>query len=441
MSFPPIYFGPSDPIVAPWLSVSQFDRFLVDAIFFEGNVVIPDAFWFCSDHLARIVSFKGDGPCHRLLVEALKEGAALPCFRDPSNSDGSFETGLAAVREDDILSLRDDAPRLARSLDAVRREAKGIYAFKHWPKDDVSKEFSSSVHDLLKPDRPIEGEVEIARWTRMREWREECLDRATKNGSVKRGDLITEVARSKRVDWPAQQRAAPFASVLNQIGDPETKEDFSCFMMWVTECYQVNQAKRFQSDPLVYAGEGHQQLGILPGLSASQGASDLQILRIELLIPTIEEFLNKPKEALSVRNSGVGQGYFDKIVAWKGRGKEVSKSDVMGAARRYAASLCDAMGTTVQPIEVTLWKAVNKTIDPDTRFAVRTILRELAGEKLVQIGEAFGVIIRRLSRTPKLKPPETEWHTIRLKRKFSEKDRCNGAAIELSQDQGTARGA
>lgn len=300
--------------MAPYLSPKTFPLHVLESLLFQGNLTIPDIFWFISKHVAHDV----DLGRRSLLLEGLKQGFVRPHFR--AEVDGNFVEALKLVRDQRIIGLLPAADRIAARLFGELEDATG-YRYARWPKRLVGRSFLTEVQTSVGlEDPPIAGESAARLWRETRKWRTECvteaLDRAN-DGTLRRGEWLDVVARHAGA-WDSAKPIPGLEEIL-RLAPRAKKHALRTFGHWVNQCYYRNQARLFRREALVPAGRGLQQLGSLRSPTPEDWEVEaVSLLEITVLLPPSQLLLRTPaSKVLGARSSPEGKAFFRASAEWR----------------------------------------------------------------------------------------------------------------------------
>lgn len=314
-SIPSIYFGLSDLQMTPFIKSSQrFRTSLVEGMLFHGNLVIPDAFWFMSEHLCDEVR-RGE---RSLVLAGLMNGWIRPHFRE--HVGGSFKAGLTVIKEMEIVGLLPSADALADILDHAAQKGER-YRYAHWPLRSIGRSFLSEIKRTFdSSEPPMEGEEAERAWHDTEVLRKQCVCEAvcrTKSGSLRRGELFDVVGR-RYVGWDREEKVLNAGELLEFCGSGRKKSVLKTYIHWVNQCYQRNQARLFRKSWICSLGEGAQQISAFAQTRCVDTPDFVDVIECECALPPFRLMAAAdPQRTLSLRNTDEAKKYFQALADWR----------------------------------------------------------------------------------------------------------------------------
>lgn len=331
--FPKLYFGLADLQMTPFVSQNRFREAVLTNILFYGILVIPDAFWFMSEHLRKEILLATD---ENWILAGLRAGLILPWFR--RKVEGSFQEAHEVIREQDIVGLVEDSDVIAKMLDQHIKES-STYRFGHWPKRLVGKGFYEQVlESLCKNDPPVPGPNVGRIWKQTATWRQDCVEEAldrTTDGTLRRGELLDVVGR--KIGWSSREKVRN-AAVLLQAAPREERRLLRYYLHWVNQCYQINQANAFRLECSLPSGSSYEQLGAFALFPGGDEPRSYETLSVTISIPRIGNILRRmhPSNIFEARLSEEGKHYFRCYTKWREEPSEAHANEVLDALSAYA---------------------------------------------------------------------------------------------------------
>ena len=312
-AIPSIYFGTSDLQMTPFVTAGRFRMAVVEGLLFHGDLIIPDAFWFMSKHLADDIRSGEDS----VVLPALQQGWIRPHFREKVG--GLFGKGLAEIRSQGIIGLLPDAEDLANQLDRYAQQ--GVrYRFAHWPSRLVGRSFLTEIQrTLVSDDPPTRGALVERIWHRTREMRNDCVSEAldrSRDSTLRRGELLDVVGR-RHAGWKRTPKV-PNADALLQVC-PRWKRPFvRPYIHWVNQCYQRNQARLFRKQWICTIGKGAQQVGAFATTRDKEATGLVDVIERDFALPPLYRMASvAPAATLALRASPEAKAYFRAFAEWR----------------------------------------------------------------------------------------------------------------------------
>jgi hypothetical protein len=332
-----VYFGAPDRQMEAFVGRDAFLRSLVYGVMFEGNLVIPDIFFYISQHLRDAV-IEEKLP---FLELGIQHGYITPAFRSEVN--GSFVSNLKEINDQNIQGLLPDADRIADSLEAAASKSAN-FKYSLWPKELLSVSYESRLNKIF-----IEREVRAPYgrfseiWSSLKPIAQVVLEEAaanTRGGGIQRGQIYNSLA--KQLKLPTT-KINDIKDILKDISDRELADRIAHFLKWVNYIYQYNQGQSFHSKT---------SLAALDSVDASfsdfmyeelpENSDKLKVLQAEFSAPSPGQLLTVPSDELfRVRNFGSGVEYFRALHNWQQTGSENASKTLLAAIKDYLLEIND----------------------------------------------------------------------------------------------------
>jgi hypothetical protein len=153
MKLPSVYFGAADRQMEYFLDTESFYDSLISGLLFQGNIVIPDIFFYISEHIADLVTRKGSNyfgagrnEPSDFFIAGLQEGIIIPSFRNKGIE--SFRENYRSIVEEGIQGLLPEAESIATSLgNAAERSSR--FNPSYWPEEYLSEGFEERTKEVL----------------------------------------------------------------------------------------------------------------------------------------------------------------------------------------------------------------------------------------------------------------------------------------------------
>ena len=330
---PEVYFGSPDRQMESFLDGEAFQRSLVLGMLFQGELVIPDIFFFISRHIRQLVLHDRKGT----LTALIDQGAVIPSFR--AEDGGSFARNYATIQGQQIQGCLPDAGAIADRLDEALADSKNYrQAYKVWPEAQLGEGFSEVVRQMLLTDQATADAPELAAaWQVTRAMREACvgdaLSRAT-GGGLRRGDLYNSLAAHLKLDRPVID---DIRVILDGTPDLARRAEAACLLKWINYCYQYNQAVMLGLRPAL-SSMNETDLMFAQGFCRSEGDdTDAPVLQDDFPLPSVPQLLSVPMtELLGVRNGGAGVRYFQALARSQAAPSDDAAGHLLACLGAYA---------------------------------------------------------------------------------------------------------
>jgi len=334
MRFPEIYFGSPDGQMLPFLNEREFRRGLVLSVLFQGDLVIPDVFFFDSPYLRRFILHERRSP----FSTWVKSGMIVPAFRD--SGDKSFMQCFERITASNIVGVPEEAADIAKLLDKaclLSREARTVY----WPKERFDLGYKTVTTQAMMGELAVDDPRLIELWARTENLRIECFNDALANSpdsGLRRGELYKSIARYYKLSETA---ADDIRQLMDGASGPEDHADLRYILKWTNYCYHYNQGK---------------MLGLMPSLQ-SLDALDVSFSRqlnrsgvnsdpcneaIEQSFDfySLDHLLSVPAGKLvEVRNSDKGVLYFSALQTYQANPNDETGGQLRERLTQYADSI------------------------------------------------------------------------------------------------------
>lgn len=388
----PVYYSVADPNGESTFRTGAvgFERSLLWNVLFQSSVLIPDAFFFTSEHLESHVF---QTPSKSLLEACIEQGIVYFSVRDKDRK--SFTKIESLLREQGITGLSQNSKRIALRLE---RSLTADSKFSTWYGSSALN-FERAMIACLKRDQPTLGAIrdkhpEVARridnaWRVSQPWRFEVLERAvdaTKlkdaSGGLRRGELVAVLAEDFGVD---PNTVTTFGALLERAKfTPEQRSAMELYGKWTIECYQFSQAISLHSKPNLAQFSPYSSV-VLNALAADNPFGDqmsphealkyvdFEILRIEATLPLFEMLSQlSPATLLNIRSNS-GRDYFCALDMWSQTQSDSDKAALVKAFNSYCREITNAaerkLGIGSHPIELLL----NVHHHPARRFVTQSL--------------------------------------------------------------------
>jgi hypothetical protein len=315
MRLPNVYFGAADRQMEYFLDAESFYDSLVSSLLFQGNIVIPDIFFYISEHIADLVTRKssnyfgtGENEPSDFFIAGLQEGIVIPSFRNKGTE--SFRENYRSIVEEGIQGLLPEAESIATSLEnAAERSSR--FDPSYWPEEYLSEGFEERTKEVLLTESATDQSPVLDRiWDNTREMREVCIPEAIEVSNeqgrgLRRGTLYNSIARFLGLE---DTTIDDIRDIVVRIEDPARRESVRYLLKWINYCYQVNQGEMFGLSPSL-AKLDHVDIPFsekfYPSrpVSSTTGDDHVEVLRTTLKLPFVKQlFTVPPEELLDLRN-------------------------------------------------------------------------------------------------------------------------------------------
>jgi hypothetical protein len=331
---PQTYFSAADRQMEVFLQKGSFYRHLVFSMLFQGDLIVPDIFFYISNNIRNLA----EDEKQPLLLSALTEGMIVPSFR--SDVEGSFVRNLAEIRDQSIQGVLYESERLAQILDKSVANSRH-YAYTHWPNETLSEGYEQVVRKTLLASDPPDDDVRFVQlWDETRTLRESVVSHAIegiRGKGLRRGELYNALARFYHIDLAVVNDVKV---ILRRITDPDEKKKVKTVIKWINYCYHYNQGKMFKLQPSL-AELDTLDIGFTRSFY-SQKEENSQGNYFDTLVelPSTRQLLTiEPRRIFEVRNGETGVQYFKSLSEWQMNPSELTSKSLLEAITAYAGSI------------------------------------------------------------------------------------------------------
>jgi hypothetical protein len=329
-----IYFGACDLQMEEFIDLAVFRRSMILGILFQGDLAIPDIFFFITHYIPEII--KSDEPTRNFIASALRSDAIIPVFR--SSAHTTFRSSLEKIRSDGIQGVHPEADKVCDFLEEAVRGKKLHYRL--WPDAAVSVGYKQILERCLwvEPTGAISPLFEQF-WMRTRPVRTTIFDRLKPDdrGGYRRGDVMNAVhfhfsKSNKRID--------DVKTIWSNLRDKTEAEDVKRLLKWFTYAYQFNQGRMFELSPSLAAMDDV-DIEFSRNLAALSKEDEVGIIwNDEFAIPGELALLTvDPAFIFEVRNSTTGLDYFEAVENWQKQPSDETSNVLLDRLSRYTTEL------------------------------------------------------------------------------------------------------
>jgi hypothetical protein len=326
------FFAAADRRLSANMSDDKFDQIFVRSLLFLPGLVIPDVFFFISNHIAR--HLKPGRGTKTLFEQSVCNGLIVPAFRQPAED---FEQVREYLRRQGIYGLLPDdvTERVANRLSAAveYRPVNHILWGRRFG-ESYDKLLSLTLENREKPQgREVTDVLPDWLWEHTEHLRQQAISEAreieaTRPGGfgVRRGEIINASARYLGLPVPEggfSDSDDVLDALREMVGDQELRYlAASKFFDWLDEIYRINQARRLGTKPRLHNATESDLLILQPALegsldeygigpqrkstaAASQGSQVADAFMVEMRIPNTRYLLDlAPYQLLALRDHG-----------------------------------------------------------------------------------------------------------------------------------------
>jgi hypothetical protein len=327
------YFGACDLQMEAFVDRDSFRRSLVLNVLFHGDLVVPDVFFFISNHVHDIVA--SNEPIRSFLAECVRNSAIIPAFRNAERNN--FRDGLAEIQKDQIQGIHPGADAVRDFLEGAARGRRRHYRV--WPKEPVSVGYSKTLERIFGIDPPSSSPAFERVWARTNRFRRAIFEDIAPDdsGGVRRGAIFNAI------NSLVHKNPAPVGdarSIWRGLGDEDLASDVKKFLKWCNYAYQYNQGRMFGLGPSLTSMDGvdveFSRHLMMIGADDHDGKvwNELFVIPGELALLTVD-----PKHLFDVRDGQTGVRYFDAVESWQRRPSEESSNVLLDALSAYTREL------------------------------------------------------------------------------------------------------
>jgi hypothetical protein len=329
-----IYFGACDLQMEEFIDLAAFRRCLVLGILFQGDLAIPDIFFYITNYIPEII--KKDKLAHDFMEAAFRNNAIIPIFR--SDDHTTFRQSLEEIRREQIQGVHPDADLICEFLETATRGRRLHYRL--WPKSAVSVGFKQTLQRSILTD-PI-GSVSSSFeqfWIRTAELRAAVLSRVKPDdrGGIRRGAIMNamhfELNKSSNLVQDMRQ-------IWGAVQDQALANDTKKLLKWFTYAYQFNQGRMFNLSPSL-ASMDSIDVEFSHHLAIKATEDEVGLMwNHEFAIPSESAILTiDPKFVFDVRDSETGERYFEAVDNWQRNPSAETSNVLLDRLEKYVAEL------------------------------------------------------------------------------------------------------
>jgi hypothetical protein len=329
-----IYFGACDLQMEGFIDLTAFKRSMILGILFQGDLAIPDIFFYITRYIPEII--KSDGPARDFIASALRNDAVIPIYRSAGDTD--FRSSLAKIRTDEIQGVHPQADMVCDFLEKVVRGKKLHHRL--WPDAAVSVGYRQILERCLgaEPASGISSNFEQF-WNRTQDIRSAVFDRLRPDdrGGYRRGDVMNAV---NFYFTKTQERIDDVKAIWSNLPDKSNVDDVKRLLKWYTYAYQFNQGRMFKLNPSLASmddvdAEFSRELATL----AKEDEAGV-IWRDNFAIPGDAALLSiDPDFIFEVRNGPTGTSYFEAVENWQKEPSEQGSNILLDRLSKYTDEL------------------------------------------------------------------------------------------------------
>ena len=335
MTIPEVYFGAADRQMEGFLQPHSFDRHFLFSILFQGNLVIPDIFFYISNHIRNRVLNKESS----IFNVALSEGIIIPSFR--SNQQGSFRLNLEEIYDQKIQGIQVDAVKIASILDEKAQD-NNKYAYQRWPDVMLSEGFERTSKQALLNSNSHSEDPEFQKlWEETKELRERCVLEASDlslGKGLRRGTSFNAVAAYFGFQ---NEEVEDVNALINKIEDPTNRNVAKRILKWVNYCYHFNQGKMFDLQPSLPELD---HFDVIFSENFYSNNNDTlpcdELLQKTIEIPSPSQLLTvNPTILFEMRNGEAGLKYFKNLREWQSAPSDISAEKLLISLESYSQEI------------------------------------------------------------------------------------------------------
>jgi len=405
-----------------FIDFTAFKRSMMLGILFQGDLAIPDVFFFVTQYIPYIIM--SDKPAASFVASALRNDAIIPIFR--SGEHTSFRQSLDRIRFEGIQGIHPEADAACEFLENSVRGKRLHYRL--WPDAPVSVGYKQILERclLVDPADAISPTFEQF-WTRTKDTRTAIFDRLRPDdrGGFRRGDVMNAVhfhitRSSERVD--------DVKTIWKNLKNKTEADDIKKLLKWFSYAYQFNQGRMFGLSPTLTAMDDV-DAEFSRRLATLASADDAGIMwNDEFAIPSVDALLTiDPSLIFDVRNGATGLEYFESVEIWQKEPSETTSNVLLDRLAKYTDEinrLFIARGKSILN-----WEWHIKAYIPEDKIWNKTGL-ELAKDAIGEIIPHFGLF----SLVGPLGAATYEWWPASVRKKLGLANR-----VKLEVEKGAKR--
>ncbi|MCH7974367.1 MAG: hypothetical protein IH949_10865 [Bacteroidetes bacterium] len=335
MKIPEIYFSGADKQMEAFFTPGSFYQHLLFAILFQGNVTIPDIFFYISNNLRDTILVNKNPH----FFYALSEGLIIPAFR--SDVGGTFRKNLKEIQEQNIQGVLPEAQQVASLLDEAILNS-NRFSYRLWPNKQFSTEYENIVQDLFIENSPTTSDIDFNRlWEQTQKMREDIISEAvalTEGGGLRRGTIYNVIAKYYNLNFPIINDVK---ILFNNIKDLDELKKVRSIIKWFNYCYHYNQSKMFKLDLSLIALDRF-DINFTEGFHIRlKETKSVNILHSTVEIPSADQLLTvKPKILFEIRNGEIGMQYFRLLTEWLKHPSVKTAESLLDGIQKYTSAIC-----------------------------------------------------------------------------------------------------
>lgn len=329
-----IYFGACDLQMEEFIDLTAFKRSMILGILFQGDLAIPDIFFYITRYIPEII--KSDGPARDFIASALRNDAVIPIYRSAKDTD--FRSSLAKIRTDKIQGVHPQADLVCDFLEKAVRGKKLHHRL--WPDAAVSVGYRQILERCLgaEPAGGISSSFEQF-WNRTHDIRSAVFDRLRPDdrGGYRRGDVMNAV---NFYFTKTQARIDDVKAIWSNLPEKSNIDDVKRLLKWYTYAYQFNQGRMFELYPsLASMDDVDAEFSRVLATLAKEDEAGV-IWRDNFAIPGDAALLTiDPDFIFEVRNGHTGTDYFEAVEDWQKEPSEQASNILLDRLSKYTDEL------------------------------------------------------------------------------------------------------
>lgn len=380
-----IYFSACDLQMEAFIDKTAFCRSLVLSVLFQGDLAIPDIFFYITSYIPDII--RQGGTTHEFLATALHESAIVPIFRNEKHT--TFRENLEEIRRQGIQGLGPDADLVCDFLEKATRGRRLHYRL--WPQDSLSIGYRTTLERIFNTEpSTIEFETFQTFWTRTKSLREAVMGHVKYDhmGGIRRGDIMNAMHLHLN---KSQDRVDDVRTILSDLQDHAITQDAKRLLKWFTYAYQFNQGRMFNLSPSL-ASMDELDTAFSCHLTTIMMKEDEAgvIWKDEFNIPNEVALLSiDPKFVFEVRNSDTGASYFEAVTNWQKAPTSENSNILLDRLRTYSTELSRLY--IAKGRNILNWESYLRAHIPENKIWKKTAF-EIAKEGVGELIPHFGLL-------------------------------------------------
>lgn len=383
-NIPNVYFGAADRQMEFYLQYEPFLRSLLFGLLFQGNLVIPDIFFYISNHLSTL---QFDKKNQNIIDYCIRKGYIIPFFR--SETGGNFIENYKEIKEQGILGMLKNSEKISKKLDNSQKKASN-FRYGVWPKARLSVGFEKFARDLFIDNHPKNNSNQFnIIWERTEDLRKNCIIDAINNTSgegLQRGEIYKSIINRLHI-----KNADPNDSrtIYENLKENEQKKDIRYFIKWVNYIYQFNQGIMFDLMPSLTKLDSidiefTDNIYDKNKQENPENQEKKRIVTFTSLIPTEKQLLTiNFQDLFDIRDGEEGIEYFKNLSEWQNSPTDNLSNDLLNSIKKYITSIDNLFNR-------------KGTLTNSPRYLIQTLLPISKNTKVENflkiINDIFGII-------------------------------------------------